>query len=606
MELATEQPQSLFPHARVRLEGTFLTPQGNNVHTVYADLSGNVEAKSLCLVKGTEAQYELATASTIRLSRPAVFRHTGEVLIQDEQEGRARTSTSKTVDVPGEDQELADERVSALNAALQLGRTKMSVSGNERHTRSNNSAAAVSFGHDFLIYCTSMRPPKEEEEAWRRSLAGYTRFTPIYRPTQFAQALGLGVCAHIGVRGKAGPVRAIFDGFRTLEERRTTQMVLHGPMMYVDNPYQCIDEAKPGWERLFAMIFLRSREHDYAAQKEYRFAMLSIGPEVGDVFDLPVSGILKDCLSPVEYPEGKPEETVAVVSTDESPGSQVRPTGTTYTYRRRTTRRELSGWNREGPGSERSKEEVVEETVTSPEEVPEPFPSSEERWPDVIVFQQVGTRFQFIHEAYRDEETQHWRVETLRRNPALADGPSIGARPVGLVVPPDLRYETLDEHPADPRLVLEFCLNPSVPKPPIPYAGLSRCSPLETAHVLACGESLWMAVDLLDGVERARAAASAWYAQRFVLDLVTRFGPIVHTVCIIRDSLAVVELTPARLTGAIAWAALSGAGTYLLYIDDGQVEEKVFPGGVSRAGHIGPGTYLKLLESYGWTRIREV
>ena len=72
-----------------------------------------------------------------------------------------------------------------------------------------------------------------------------------------------------------------------------------------------------------------------------------------------------------------------------------------------------------------------------------------------------------------------------------------------------LRHETLDGHPVDPRLVLEFCLNPSVPKPPIPYRGLSRCSPTEVAHVLACGESLRMAVDLLDGVERARAAASA-------------------------------------------------------------------------------------------------
>ena len=450
-ELATEQRQSLFPHARVGHGGTFLTPQGNNVQTVYIDLSGKVEAKGLCLVKGTEAEYDLATTSTIRLSRPAVFRDTGEVLIQDEQEGRARTSTCNTVDVPVEEPELAEERESALNVALQLGRTKMSVSGNERHTRSNTSGAAVSFGRDWLIYCTSMQPPKEEEEAWKRSLDGYTRFTPIYRPTQFAQGLGLGVCAHIGARGKASPVRMEFPGFRTLEEQRTTQMVLHGPMLYVDNPYQYIDEAIPGWEKIFAMLFLKSRERDYAAQKEYRFALLSIRPEVGDVFDLPVSGILKDCLSPVEYPAGKPEETVAVVSTDGSPGSEVRPAGTTYTYRRRTARRERSGWNLEEPGSDRSQEEVVEETVTSPEEVPEPFPSGEERRPDVIVFQQVGTRFQYVHKAYRDEETKHWRVETLPGNPAVADGTASRDRPAGLVVPPGLRYETVDEHPVDPR-----------------------------------------------------------------------------------------------------------------------------------------------------------
>ena len=333
--------------------------------------------------------------------------------------------------------------------------------------------------------------------------------------------------------------------------------------------------------------------------------MLSIGPEVGDVFDLPVSGVLKDCLSPVKYPEGDPEESVAVVSKEESSGSEERPTRTTYTYRRRIARREQSGWNREEPGSDRSNEKVVEETVTSPEEVPEPFPSGEKRRPDVIVFHQVGTRFRFIYRAYRDEETKHWRVETLPGNPTVADGPASGDRTVGLVVPPGLRYKTLDEHPVDPRFVLEFCLNPSVPKPPIPYGGLSRCSPIEIAHVLACGESLWMAVDLLDGVERARAAASAWYAQRFVLDLVTEFGPIVHTVCIIRDSVAVVDLTRAKLTGAVAWAALSGAGTYLLHIDDGKVEEKVFPGSFSRAGRMDPGVYVKLLERYGWARTRE-
>ena len=157
-----------------------------------SDLSGEVEAEGLCLVKAAEPQYELATASTIRLSRPGVFRHMGEVLIQDNQEGRARTSTSESVDVPIKEPELVGERVSALNAALQLGRTKMSVGeGEQRSKQSNTSAAAVTFGNDYLIYCTAMRPSKEEEEAWKRAFPDiYSRFTPIYRPTQFAQGLG--------------------------------------------------------------------------------------------------------------------------------------------------------------------------------------------------------------------------------------------------------------------------------------------------------------------------------------------------------------------------------------------------------------------------------
>ena len=51
---------------------------------------------------------------------------------------------------------------------------------------------------------------------------------------------------------------------------------------------------------------------------------------------------------------------------------------------------------------------------------------------------------------------------------------------------------------------------------------------------------------------------------------------------------------------AMAWVILSGTGTYLLNIDDGRVEEKVFPGGSSRAGRMGPEVYVELLARYGW------
>ena len=115
-----------------------------------------------------------------------------------------------------------------------------------------------------------MRPSKDEELAWRRTLdPGYTSFTPTYRPTQLAQGLGLGVCEHIGVFGKASPVRGTFEGFGIVGVLRKYQLVLHGPMLYVDSPYQCIDEAKPAWERSSAMIFLNSREQDYPARKDH-------------------------------------------------------------------------------------------------------------------------------------------------------------------------------------------------------------------------------------------------------------------------------------------------------------------------------------------------
>ena len=581
-----------------------MTPRGNQVQTVYVDLSGELQANTECLVKASEPQYHLTTTSKIRLSRPPVFRHTGEVLIRDEQEGRAQTSTSEAIEVPTEETDQLHERVKAINMALKLGPTKMSLNSKEKTERTNSTKAAVTFGKDWLIYCTSICPTTdEEEEKWRKTLPeSYTSVAHIHRPTQFAQGLGLGVCEHIGVYGKPAPVRGTFFGFRTVEMQRRVQLVLHGPMLYVDDPYRCISEAEAGWTSLSAMIFVKSRE--YAAQKEYRFALLSIKPGVGDVFDLPVSGVLRDSLLPVTLLEKGSDAGQAVVSTDDSPDRKEKVSTSGYTYHRRIRRskRERSNWGEDEDGTDRSSEEVIEETVTSPDEIPEPFPVQEERQPDVIVFQQCGGRFRYIHRAYREEETERWRIETIQENVVGGDGSGGRVHPEGLALPPGVIYESLDDHPVDPRLVLELCLNPSMPKHPMAYEGFARCSWSEIGHALACGRSLGMAVDLLKGVEQARAAASAWYAFRFILDLVSLFGSIVKSVCVIRECVAVVELERAPLSGAVAWATFSGTGTYTLYINDGNIQELVFPGRFSRAGTINPSTYIDALQKYGWYR----
>ena len=422
-----------------------------------------------------------------------------------------------------------------------------------------------------------------------------TSVARIHRPAQFAQALGLGVCEHIGATGKPGPVTGAFKGFKTFEVHRTPQIVAHGPVLYVDDPYRCIDEAEAGWAKICSMIFVKSRE--YAAQKEYRFAMLAIRPEVGEVFDLPVSGMLRDCLVPAKFPLGEANGPVTMARDEREPDEQ-RETYRGYTYRRRKVRRETGNWKGGEPGSGRAREEIVEETVTSPEEVPEPFPE-EVKQPDIIVFERVGGQVRFSHQVYRDEETERMRIETLRTNPAIVGGSGQGGLPQALEVPPDNRFEALDELPTDPRFVLELCLNPSVPRPPGRYEGLARCSRAEVEQALACSRSLGAAVDMLDGEERERAAASAWYAAEFIVDLVSWFGPIVKSVCILRECVAVVEFERAPLSGAVGWATFSGTGTYTLYVHRGNVEEVVFSGR-SRAGRMSPSTYTEALQKYGW------
>ena len=213
-EVSEEKGGQVFPEARIVSEGTFKSPQGDQVQTIYVDLSDKIDTAKLCVVKATEPQNELRTRGTIRLSRPPKFQKAVEAMIRDEQEGHTRTSTRKTEEVPDEDAALRDKRMTDLNAAMQLGGMKMSVERTARKSRSHFSEASMTFGRDWLVYSTSIRPSAKEEAAWRNSLPStYTSVTPIYRPTQFAQGLGLAVCEYIGVRGKARPVRATYEGF---------------------------------------------------------------------------------------------------------------------------------------------------------------------------------------------------------------------------------------------------------------------------------------------------------------------------------------------------------------------------------------------------------
>ena len=74
--MTTQQRQAVFREARNIPEGSFLTPRGDQIQTVYVDLSGEVERRGLCLVEATKPQHSLATAQEIRLSRPSVLRDT--------------------------------------------------------------------------------------------------------------------------------------------------------------------------------------------------------------------------------------------------------------------------------------------------------------------------------------------------------------------------------------------------------------------------------------------------------------------------------------------------------------------------------------------------
>ena len=115
MTKTTEQTsRSTFANARMLSEGSFTTPQGNVAQTIYVDLTGKLPPEALCVAKASEPQFDLRTADSVRLTRPGVFRETGEVLVKDEQEGRARTSTRETIEGPTGATTQMDRRVRAV------------------------------------------------------------------------------------------------------------------------------------------------------------------------------------------------------------------------------------------------------------------------------------------------------------------------------------------------------------------------------------------------------------------------------------------------------------------------------------------------------------
>ena len=220
--------------------------------------------------------------------------------------------------------------------------------------------------------------------------------------------------------------------------------------------------------------------------------------------------------------------------------------------------------------------------------------------PDIIVFEQVGGRVRFAHRIYREEETKSMRIETLRTNPAIVDDPGPSGLPQALEIPPE---ESGSKRWTNRRRIRDSCSTCALTPACRGRLGATRAS---RGAAGSRWSTRWRAGapwarrwTCFDGENRERAAAAAWYAAEFIVDLVSWFGPIVKSVCVIRECVAVVEFERAPFSGAVGWATFSGTGTYTLYVHLGNVEEVVFSSRFSRAGRMSP-TYMEALQKHGW------
>lgn len=210
------------------------------------------------LVKLGRRVHAVRSLRTIRVSKPAHFRKYGEGLVRDPSEGTASTSvtTEERIDDPRdlrESQEFDDEIgrcAESIGERIRL--TTISGKTTTKHT------SRILFGRNCWIYSTAIEPTSDEQwdRLWRSVEPEYDHVDYMYRLSQFAWSLGLMVVEQLGARGQD---QIHTDSFadQSFETRSKGQLIVHGPVIYVADPFRAIDSARTDMERMLLPIFVK-------------------------------------------------------------------------------------------------------------------------------------------------------------------------------------------------------------------------------------------------------------------------------------------------------------------------------------------------------------
>ena len=229
-----------FPY--IETDSLLLTDWGVLVGTQFVDFRPIDERTPIgTLVKGSLAQYAIPRCGQVQISALRKFRRcvSSENLISDSAEGRATRETTE--------------------AKAEGGRTQTKV--------------ILSYGDRGWIFSASLKLGDTERfAAWKATLKeDYDSVSYIYRPRNFARALGLMVAEQLGPRHGERTMTSRLGDLKT-ECTYRSQTVLHGPVVYVRSAYDRIAAASMDVEKVLLPVFVKREE--YRAQNEYRFFVM--------------------------------------------------------------------------------------------------------------------------------------------------------------------------------------------------------------------------------------------------------------------------------------------------------------------------------------------
>ena len=549
-------------------EGFVLDDSGNLITTTYIDLRPEEERTPVpALVKGCKREHALDDGATILISRPARFREYGEELIQDVQEGFAKEESVTVREETGSEAakrravEDINEAQGLLNSGLRIARS-LTYSGRDTESKS------LSYGKEWWVFCTSIEPSEEDREAWRATLPEeYDHVSEIGQPAKFAEALARMVTEQVGPQGKDGWIKQTTKGAEAERTKHRLQWLIHGPVVYTDQVYDTVAGDNEGMERLAASIFTKSTK--YAAQREYRFAVLNEGA-AEETLLLHISGMMRDALKRTEGGLIRTPPPPTKGSEDHEAKASPQENGTwTPTYQRATQTERLTEWQEtrsetrtpdgQVKSSESERRESVTERVVTQErrsddegfqaivsaERNDDSPGEEQpRLQDALSSGEQGC------EQSDEEAVQELALEEREWNDDHPEG--------GFAIPVVHRgtgrvYKSFDEALSDPAYPMS---------PPKDTWRERACSPEEIAKVYRAIDTLDWKMPHIKEEFRQDAASSGWYAVLCMRNIYARLGDIVDSVWIERQRFVVIHLKDSEMLNATGRIVVAPSGTY--------------------------------------------
>ena len=276
--------EDLISNPLMLFESSFLNESGHLIQVLRVDLRVPEDQTWIgTLIKGGMRQHAIERGAQVRLSTQAHFRESGKGLIRDASEAFvSRTEeVQETVDDPYSrlEVQLFLRAIAETSEQLQLPMEITSLST----TTTRKTTDSVTHGRHGWIFSTSIEPTTHDEwSKWWESLPdSYNHVSRIERPREFAGALGSMLAEQVGPRGNEENVVVSFDEQDDVSACHPSQLVVHGPVVYVEDPYESVADAPAGPGAMFRSVFVKGIE--YQDQREYRFVMWSEDEPARDV-----------------------------------------------------------------------------------------------------------------------------------------------------------------------------------------------------------------------------------------------------------------------------------------------------------------------------------